>query len=115
MLSSQWRIFTDTKTPENAERLLSKLVGGLNVVPLDVCSAPYHKGGHTVTFRLLHDCVDWQLAVFKILAIAQRFAYGWSITGDIEVEFDLFSTKCSVPGITMLHCFVARPGTVNAR
>jgi len=115
MALSHWRIFTDTKKPESACRLVAKLqartdrnFGELNV-------NDYHKGGHVVTFDIDHEFDDWPTTVYDVIACAQLIGHGWSISGFIDEEMDLIANGTSISGIKMVSCFCPRPGTPNAK
>lgn len=113
-MQSHWRIFTDTKTPEKALKLITKLKTRLDREPADVRVEPYHKGGHVVSLDLSHDAERWNDVVVDILTCAQTIGFGWSLSAFVQEEIELTTTHTSVAGIKMINCFCARPGTPNA-
>jgi len=115
MTPSHWRIITDTKKPDSARRLALKLraLGGREFKEINV--ADYIKGGHIVTFDIGHDFSDWTAVAIDVISCAQQMGHGWSISGFIEEELELFSTGTSVAGIKMVSCYCPRPGTPNAK
>ena len=108
---SHWRIFTDTKTAEKALRLHAKLMERTTLICKEPTAAAYHKGGHTVEFTLEHSAPDWPQLVFDVLCVAQQLGYGWHLGSFVAEELDLWSTGCSVPGVSNIHVFAPGPGT----
>src|SRR5690606_16523498 len=101
MAFSHWRVFTDTRKPEAARRLVAKLQARIdrNLGPMIV--EDYHKGGHVVTFDVEHEFDDWPAAVYDIISCAQQMGHGWSIGGFIDKELDLIANGASISGIKM--------------
>lgn len=112
---SQWRIFSDTKDADAAERFTAKLQKRVDHTFREIVVDHYHKGGHLVTFTIEHEFDDWIATVYDVIAFAQRMGYGWSISGFIDEELDLIATDLSIAGIKLVTCHCARTGTLNAR
>lgn len=115
MVLSHWRIFTDTKKPEAARRLIAKLKTRVDRSFGEITVDNYHKGGHVVTFDIEHEFNDWIAAVYDVISCAQQMGHSWSIGGFIDEELDLIATGTSISGIKMVSCFCPRPGTPNAK
>lgn len=114
MVLSHWRIYTDTKRPEDAQYMAMKVQAQVVRDFTDIKIDDYHKGGHVVTFDISHEFEAWQAVVCDVIGCAQRMGRGWSISGFIDEELDLISNDLSIPGIKMVSCFCARPGTLNS-
>jgi hypothetical protein len=113
MAVSHWRIFTDTRKPEAAQRLTEKLQSRAGRDLREIAIDEYHKGGHVVTFNMVHECEQWNTTVHDVIVCAQEMGHGWSIGGFAEEELDLTSTGSSIPGIKLLTCFCRRSETSN--
>lgn len=113
VIVSHWRVFTDTKRTETAKRLIARLQHESDRKFLDTTAESYHKGGHVVMFKLVHDFETWPEGVYDLLVCAQHMGHGWSIGGWVEEEIDLWSSCFSIPGIKAATCFCPRPGTSN--
>ena len=114
MAVSHWRIVTDTRRPDAAERLAAKLQALLGRAFREMNVDAYHKGGHVVAFDMEHDIRDWEATVYDVISCAQQMGQGWSISGCITEELDLVTTRTAIAGIKMVSCFCPRPGTPNA-
>ncbi|MCA9170866.1 MAG: hypothetical protein KDB23_24490 [Planctomycetales bacterium] len=115
MALSHWRIFTDTKTPEAARRVIARLQARVDRSFGQMTVNDYHKGGHEVTFDFEHEIDDWASTVYDVISCAQQMGHGWSINGSIEEELNLTGTVASISGVKMVSCYCPRPGTPNAK
>lgn len=115
MALSHWRVFTDTKKPEAARRLVAKLQARIDRNCGQMIVDDSHKGGHVVKFDIEHEFDDWIATVYDVLSCAQKMGHGWSISGFIDEELDLIANGASISGIKMVSCFCPRPGTPDAK
>ncbi len=115
MVTSHWRVFTDSSKQEVAKRVIADLECRTARRFQNVHVDAYHKGGHVVTFDIEHNEDDWCRNAYDIIVCSQNMATGWSIAGQIEEDFDLMTTKTSIVSVKMITCSCARPGTANAK
>jgi len=103
-MESHWRIFTNAKKPETAERVLQKIQKKWDCEPRNIKIEPCHKGGHVISLELPHEFERWNDVVVDVITCMQVVGYGVSISSFIQEELDLVSVKSCVAGVDMITC-----------
>jgi hypothetical protein len=103
-MQSIWKLWVTAKTEPAARRVYSRLIDRM-AHPASVLSIePYPKtGGFIVAFQIILASQEWNDAVVEVIALGQRVAYGWYITGSILEDSSATSNKVSVAGATMVE------------
>lgn len=103
MKQTSWAIFTDTSSTDKAVKVCNAVKKKIPYPQSDTVVADYPKGGHRCTFTTDAPAGDAASQVVAVISTAQQLGYGWSLYGDIEEEFSLWSNQSSLPGITAIE------------
>lgn len=63
-----------------------------------------------VTFELQHGRQPWNDCLIEIIALGQRVAYEWILTGDVHRQLEGWSNYAAIPGIAAMHWYCEEPG-----
>jgi hypothetical protein len=77
--------------------------------------APYPKtGGWTFSFHTLLEGASWNVYVVDVIALGQRVAYAWTLSGAVGQSPEGWSTKSRISGVTAIHWWLQTPGQADA-
>ncbi len=81
-----------------------------NCLEIEIVSVEkYLNKGCLSTCSVELESKDWTQLVYKTILFAQRFGYGWSISGSIEEEVNLSTTGINAGcGITLADIYISR-------
>ncbi len=109
-----FQIFHESPKPANAERAIRAMRNGTKA-QFDILKVePYLHKGCVATCEFTLSQKRWEDVVIEALKFAQKFGYGWGISGKIERELDLTTTRFSHgSGVTMVHIHIKQEWLVE--
>ena len=111
-MNLQWRLFVSANTEPAALTVASRHFERAQVETSALTVEPYEKGGYKVQARSEHATASWSDSVIAAIALAQRTGHGWSLSGLIIDELNLWSTSASTAGIEAIEVSVQRVETL---
>jgi hypothetical protein len=99
-MKAAWRIFIESAKETKAVKVFARFCGELGVSIDGLVLEPYHKGGYVASFETQLESDQWNDCVVEIIALGQRVAYQWLITGSVHDSLDGWSSDSRVSGIT---------------
>jgi hypothetical protein len=105
---SRWRLRTDATGEGAARKHLLWVREKLERETSQESLEPRHDGGFVISFACQLTANSWPEAVYETIDLAQRTGDGWTISGAISEEVDMFCTKANVPGIRTMQVMTER-------
>jgi len=102
------KIFTDANDYKKSEKVLKWVFDKLGIKGDSPSIDKYHKGGYVCSFSVEETSPSWEVVVIQTLQKAQIVGRSWSISGNIEIELDLWSNESTVSGVTSLQVSVCK-------
>jgi hypothetical protein len=102
-VKSVWNLWIESESEGQALALLEKAIGRLEVNAVGPHVVPYNHGGFIGSFEVVHDVPSWDLLVTEVLALGQRVARGWVISGGAGEGADGWSNQVSLAGIKSIQ------------
>ncbi len=101
-MQSIWKLWVTAKTEQTARRIYTRVTGRIAYPATLLTIEPYPKTeGFVVTFQVTLASQTWNDAVVEVIALGQRVAYGWFMTGSITDDPSATTNQISVAGVTM--------------
>jgi hypothetical protein len=101
-MHSIWKLWVTTKTEAKARRVYARVIDRMDCPATLLTIEPYPKiDGFVVTYQVALTSRAWNDAVVEVIALGQRFAYGWYISGTITQDPSATADRTSVAGVTM--------------
>ena len=114
-MQAWWTVWSDAKTEKNARHVAKWLVRELARPVEQLTFAPYPKtGGWQFSFQTRLEGASWNDYVVDVIALGQRVAYGWSLSGDIGRSPEGWSTQSRISGVTATKWWLQTPGQADA-
>lgn len=97
---SRWRLFTNTKSERAALKVSDRLKLTFTQELTDYSLEAYHKGGHVISFRLLHEKNLYTEVLLEVLQLSQEVARKWQLLGDYSGQPSWWSNDARISGLT---------------
>ncbi len=106
MKTSRWKVWVDCGSGEKATKVVSKVCGLAFDAESTLMPRPCPKGGFVAEWEREHQG-RWNDVVVEVIAIGQRMASGWVLTGDVHSDPEGLASKTAgvrfhVAGVTMI-------------
>ncbi|MBV9927872.1 MAG: hypothetical protein JOZ96_22825 [Acidobacteria bacterium] len=112
-MNSLWKMWVDARTEEKALKLCERVLERMGRDASDKRAEPYPKtGGFVVSFAVGLEHAEWNDAVVEVIALGQRVAHGWALSGSIEDDPDGWSNRTSVAGVESIQWTLVGAGAV---
>ena len=112
---SAWSAWSDATSEQSARHVATRLLRQLGRPADQLTVAPYPKtGGWTFSFHTLLEGARWNDYVVDVIALGQRVAYAWTLSGDVGQSPEGWSTKSRISGVTAIQWWLQTPGQVDA-
>ncbi len=102
-VKSIWNLWIESQSEERALELLERAAGRLEVEARAAHVVPYYRGGFIGSFEVIHDVPNWDRLLTEVLALGQRVARGWVISGGAGEGADGWSGQVSVAGVKSIQ------------
>ena len=103
-MQSVWKLWVTAKTEPAARRVYTRLIDRMAHPATVLAIEPYPKtDGFVVAFQVILASQGWNDAVVEVIALGQRVAYGWYMTGSIMDDPSATANQVSVAGATMVE------------
>ena len=112
-MESSWKIWTTATNASKTQRVAGLVVQRVGFPMPSLQVEPSPKGGHVVSFRVVHDEESWTELVVSLLRFAQRVGQGWIVRG-ADDEIELWGalagnlTHFNVPGVSAMQVGATR-------
>ena len=90
-----FKIFHISAKPENATKAIKKMKKHNNADFEIIKVEKYLNKGSLALCETTIKSIEWKDKVFEVLKFAQTFGLSWSISGDIEEEINISTTRFS--------------------
>jgi len=104
-MSSVWRLWCNTTSPRKARRLTGRVAAALGRDIEPELIEDRSRKMIEATFELRHGRQPWNDCVIEIIALGQRVAYQWILTGDVRRQLEGWSNHAAIPGIVAMHWY----------
>jgi hypothetical protein len=103
-LEAHWNVWSDAKSEKNARHVAKWLISELARPVEQLTFGPYPKtGGWTFSFQMRLSGASWNDQIVDLIALGQRVAHGWILTGDISRDPQGWSNDARVTGVTSIQ------------
>ncbi len=102
-MNIEWQIYTNAKSEAAANTILEDVSSSMAVPIAESSFDSSDRGGFVINLKTAISEDSWSLAVVRSIAIAQKIARTWHLSGDIESEVDAWSNEPAIPGLTSAH------------
>ena len=116
-MNASWRVVTNATTEPKAQIVYRRLLRRAEQAGVLHSVRPYsyspalgpRRGGFVILFSTPLAGDVWSDHIVQTLGIAQRIGHGWTITGNVYVQFTGFATDFSVAGVISAEFIVEKP------
>ncbi len=96
-----WKFWTEAKTDEKAERVFARVIKDMGITHESLSIMPYEKtGGYVISFFSTPSADPWNEAIIETIALGQKVARQWLISGCILSDPSGWSNEPRVTGVT---------------
>lgn len=114
-METWWSAWSDAISEKSARNVATRLLRQLGRPADQLTFTPYPKtGGWTFSFQTRLAGARWNDYVVDVIALGQRVAYAWTLTGDVFRSTEGWSTKSRISGVTAIQWQLRTPGQADA-
>lgn len=115
-MEALWCAWSDARSEKSAHNVATRLLRQLDRPVDQLTFAPYPKtGGWEFSFRTQVPGARWNDYVVHVIALGQRVAYNWALSGDILQDPTGWSTKPRTSGVTAIQWQLWTPEQANMK
>lgn len=109
-MEAWWRVWSDARSEKSAHNVATRLLRQLGRPADQLTFAPYPKtGGWKFSFHTPLVGASWNDYVVDVIALGQRVAYAWELSGDVLEDPTGWSTKSRISGVTHIQWQLQTP------
>jgi hypothetical protein len=110
-MQAWWSVWSEATSEVFTRRVATRLLRQLGRPADQLTFAPYSKtGGWTFSFQTRLEGASWNDYVVDVIALGQRVAYAWGLSGDVGQDPEGWSTKSRIAGVTAIQWQVGPRG-----
>jgi hypothetical protein len=110
-----WKMWVDARTEAKALKLCERILERMGRGAPERSVEPYPKtGGFVVSFAVGLERARWNDAVVEAIALGQRVAHGWTLSGWIEDSPAASSNQTSVAGVKSIQWTLVKDAATRA-
>ena len=95
-----WKLWVNTKSEDTAYTITNRVLKDAGIEALNITIEPYPKTeGLVLRFEVALTSGSWNDCVVEVIALGQRMAREWQLSGDVNVDISGWSTKAAVIGV----------------
>jgi len=114
-MAAEWSAWSDATSEKSARNVATRLLRQLGRPADQLTCAPYPQtGGWTFPFHTLLEGARWNDYVVDVIALGQRVASAWTLSGDVGHSPEGWSTKSRISGVTAIQWWLQTPGQADA-
>ncbi len=114
-MQAWWSVWSDATSEKSARNVAMRLLRRLGRPADQLTFASYPKtGGWTFTFQTPLEGASWNDYVVDAIALGERVASAWSLSGEVRQSPEGWSTKSRISGVTAIQWWLQTPGQADA-
>jgi hypothetical protein len=113
-MEAKWRVWSDATSEKSARVVAIRFLRKLGRSADGLTFEAYPKTGGWTFFDTRLEGATWNDEVVDVIALGQRVAYHWSLSGDVRQSVEGWSTSSRISGVTALEWWLQTSGQMEA-